>query len=85
MKTEHPIQLYRAWLKDRERSPGTIEKYTRDLARFFRETGGAAPPQPSVPADGPAPLPAPSKEAVAAPSISACWPPRARPAASARC
>ena len=66
MKTDQSIQLYRAWLKDRERSPGTIEKYTRDLARFFRETGGAAPPQPSVPADGPAPLPAPSKEAVAA-------------------
>ena len=66
MKTEHPIQLYRAWLKDRERSPGTIEKYTRDLARFFRETGGAALLQPAAPADGPAPLPAPSKEAVAA-------------------
>ena len=66
MKTDQSIQLYRAWLKDRERSPGTIEKYTRDLARFFRETGGAALPQPAAPADGPAPLPAPSKETVAA-------------------
>lgn len=41
MKTDQSIQLYRAWLKDRERSPGTIEKYTRDLARFFREIGRA--------------------------------------------
>ena len=52
MKTDQSIQLYRAWLKDRERSPGTIEKYTRDLARFFRETGRAALPPPAAPAGG---------------------------------
>jgi hypothetical protein len=26
---------YRAWLQNRERSPGTIAKYLRDTARFF--------------------------------------------------
>ena len=31
MKTDQSIQLYRAWLKDRERSPGTIEKYLREF------------------------------------------------------
>ena len=35
---------YRAWLQNRERSPGTIAKYLRDTARFFAETG--APPAP---------------------------------------
>ena len=35
---------YRAWLQQRERSAGTIEKYLRDAARFFRETGAPQPP-----------------------------------------
>ena len=35
---------YRAWLQNRERSAGTIEKYLRDTARFFRETGAPQPP-----------------------------------------
>ena len=36
------LNAYRAWLQDRERSPGTIEKYLRDAARFFRETNAPA-------------------------------------------
>ena len=40
---------YRAWLQQRERSAGTIEKYLRDAARFFRETGAPdAPPKEAV-------------------------------------
>ena len=35
---------YRAWLQNRERSPGTIAKYLRDTARFFAETGALSPP-----------------------------------------
>ena len=35
---------YRAWLCAKERSPGTIEKYLRDVARFFRETGAPGRP-----------------------------------------
>ena len=38
------LAAYRAWLQTRERSDGTIEKYLRDTARFFAETG--APPTP---------------------------------------
>ena len=38
------LNAYRAWLQDRERSPGTIEKYLRDAARFFRETNAPACP-----------------------------------------
>ena len=30
------LNAYRAWLQQRERSAGTIEKYLRDTARFFR-------------------------------------------------
>ena len=40
------LNAYRAWLQQRERSAGTIEKYLRDTARFFRETGAPdAPPR----------------------------------------
>ena len=40
---------YRAWLQNRERSPGTIAKYLRDTARFFAETGApSAPPKAAV-------------------------------------
>ena len=40
---------YRAWLQNRERSPGTIAKYLRDTARFFAETGApSAPPKATV-------------------------------------
>ena len=35
---------YRAWLQNRERSPGTIAKYLRDTARFFAESGAPQPP-----------------------------------------
>ena len=37
------LNAYRAWLQQRERSAGTIEKYLRDTARFFRETGAPRP------------------------------------------
>lgn len=36
------VEDYRAWLIHREQSPATIEKYTRALARFFRESHGKA-------------------------------------------
>ncbi|HIZ48688.1 MAG TPA: tyrosine-type recombinase/integrase [Candidatus Gemmiger excrementavium] len=43
------LNAYRAWLQQRERSAGTIEKYLRDTARFFRETGAPdAPPKEAV-------------------------------------
>ena len=38
------LNAYRAWLQQRERSAGTIEKYLRDTARFFRETGAPDAP-----------------------------------------
>ena len=44
-------QQYRAWLEEREYSPSTVEKYTRTLERFFRDSGSG---------------PRPAKEAVAA-------------------
>ena len=40
---------YRAWLQNRERSPGTIAKYLRDTARFFAESGAPQiPPKAAV-------------------------------------
>ena len=40
---------FRSWLQAQERSPGTIEKYLRDVARFFRESGAPdAPPKEAV-------------------------------------
>lgn len=44
-------QQYRAWLEEREYSPATVEKYTRTLERFFRDSGSG---------------PRPAKEALAA-------------------
>lgn len=44
-------QQYRTWLEEREYSPATVEKYTRTLERFFRDSGSG---------------PRPAKEAVAA-------------------
>ena len=42
-------QNYKNWLIHRERSPATIQKYTRALARFFAETNApAAPPKETV-------------------------------------
>ena len=38
------LTAYRAWLQNRERSPGTIAKYLRDTARFFAESGAPQPP-----------------------------------------
>lgn len=38
------IQGYRDWMTAREYSTGTIEKYIRDLNRFFRETGAPKKP-----------------------------------------
>ena len=38
------ILAYRRWLENREYSAATIEKYTRTLGRFFRETGAQEPP-----------------------------------------
>ena len=38
------IQAYRDWMAAREYSAGTIEKYIRDLNRFFRETGAPKKP-----------------------------------------
>ena len=42
MKTDQSIQLYRAWLKDRERSPGTIENYLHHVHAFAAWLGGQA-------------------------------------------
>lgn len=33
------LQVYQSWMQAREYSAGTIQKYSRDLKRFFRETG----------------------------------------------
>lgn len=33
------LQAYQSWMQAREYSAGTIQKYSRDLKRFFRETG----------------------------------------------
>ena len=33
------LESYRQWMQAREYSAGTMEKYSRDVARFFRETG----------------------------------------------
>lgn len=38
------LQEYRNWLLSREYSAATIEKYTRALARFFRESGASLRP-----------------------------------------
>lgn len=38
------IQAYRDWMTAREYNTGTIEKYIRDLNRFFRETGAQKKP-----------------------------------------
>ena len=38
------LQIYDRWMRAREYSAGTIQKYSRDVARFFRETN--APPVP---------------------------------------
>jgi len=33
------LQVYQSWMQAREYSAGTIQKYSRDMERFFRETG----------------------------------------------
>ena len=33
------LESHRQWMQAREYSAGTMEKYSRDVARFFRETG----------------------------------------------
>ena len=33
------LEAYQSWIQAREYSAGTIQKYSRDLKRFFRETG----------------------------------------------
>ena len=38
MKFQKELESYRAYLVSQERSRGTVEKYLRDLSRFFRET-----------------------------------------------
>ncbi len=38
------LRDYRSWLTHREYSAATMEKYTRALARFFRDSGGDAAP-----------------------------------------
>lgn len=38
------LESYRQWMQAREYSAGTMEKYSRDVARFFRETGAQDPP-----------------------------------------
>ena len=54
------LNAYRAWLQQRERSAGTIEKYLRDAARFFRETGAPTP--------APTPAATPAARTAAAPA-----------------
>ena len=44
MSATADLTAYRAWLQNRERSPGTIAKYLRDTARFFAESGAPQPP-----------------------------------------
>ena len=56
-KEEKAVEAYRAWLIHREQSPATIEKYTRALARFFRESQGSAQGKDAL---------VPTREAVAA-------------------
>lgn len=38
MNAEKEVSRFRGYLESRERSQGTIEKYVRDLRRYFRET-----------------------------------------------
>lgn len=38
MDLEQELEDYRAYLQLQERSEGTVQKYLRDLARYFRET-----------------------------------------------
>lgn len=38
------VAAYRAYLHRQERSPATIDKYSRDLTRFFRDTGAGPRP-----------------------------------------
>ncbi len=38
------LESYRQWMQAREYSAGTMEKYSRDVARFFRETGAQGLP-----------------------------------------
>ncbi len=38
MDLQRELKEYRTYLLERERSEGTVEKYLRDLERFFRET-----------------------------------------------
>ena len=43
------LEAYRAWMQAREYSAGTMEKYSRDVERFFRETGApSVPPKQAV-------------------------------------
>ena len=54
------LRNYETWLVHREYSPATIQKYTRALVRFFRESGAAAgdaPPPPPPATDAPRPAP----------------------------
>ena len=49
MSATADLTAYRAWLQNRERSPGTIAKYLRDTARFFAESGAPQiPPKAAV-------------------------------------
>ncbi len=63
---------YRAWLQNRERSPGTIAKYLRDTARFFAESGAPQIPPKAAVAPGATTWPA---AATAPPASTPCWPP----------
>lgn len=45
------IQSYYDWMQAREYSAGTMEKYSRDVARFFRETGAPDHPDKQTVAD----------------------------------
>lgn len=45
------LEAYRTWMQAREYSAGTMEKYSRDVARFFRETGAPAVPAKQTVAD----------------------------------
>ena len=44
MKVSSILDVYQAWLTNREYSPATIQKYTRALARFFADTGAGKRP-----------------------------------------
>lgn len=66
------LESYRQWMQAREYSAGTMEKYSRDVARFFRETGAQDLPDKQTVTTWRDSLVA---RAIAWPASTPCWPP----------